>query len=187
MTYKKLSEMADIFTGVRISRYISDADTHQEKIFQSNIKDNPLDYSLQACRDVNGKYYSRKNDIIIHLLNTKQIYHIKDENIIIPSSYAIIRVKEGYDSTYLYHILKSTQFYHVKGKISEGTTINVLKLNHLKNIKIKVSDKQKQEIYGKTLDLMDKRIQIKEKQLETEIKYKNEMLSEILGDSYVKL
>lgn len=187
MTYKKLSEIADIFTGVRISRYISDENTHQERIFQSKINDNQLNYLIQVCNKVDDKYYSRKNDIIIHLLNLKQIYHIKNENIIIPSNYAIIRVKEGYDSNYIYHILKSNQFNHVKERISEGTTINVLKLNHLKNIKIKVFDQQRQKTYGKTLDLIDKRIQIKEKQLEIEIEYKNEMLSEILGGRYVKL
>lgn len=188
MTYKKLSEIADVFTGVRISRYTSDENTQPERIFQSKIRDNKLKYDIvQVGTKIDDKYYSRKNDIIIHLLNFKRIYHLKNENIIIPSNYAIIRVKEGYDSNYIYHILRSNQFNHVKERISEGTTINVLKLNHLKNIKIKVFDQQRQKTYGKTLDLIDKRIQIKEKQLEIEIEYKNEMLSEILGGRYVKL
>ena len=111
---------------------------------------------------------------------------LTEENILIPFNYAIIRPK-NVNAQYIYHILKSNQFNHVKKRINEGTQLKVLKVSHLKDIKIKIISPESQEKYGHLLNLVDKHIQTKEKQLKTEYEYKNELIYELLGEKYVRL
>lgn len=187
MTYKKLSEVADIYTGIRTPRYMSDESQNTEKIISNKIADNKLHYeTIKVDDNIDKKYYSKKDDIIIHLLNTTQIHMLTEENILIPFNYAIIRSK-NVNAQYIYHILKSNQFNHVKKRINEGTQLKVLKVSHLKDIKIKIISPESQEKYGHLLNLVDKHIQTKEEQLKTEYEYKNELIYELLGEKYVRL
>ena len=51
MTYKKLSEVVDIYTGIRTPRYMSDESQNTEKIISNKIADNKLHYEKMCIRD----------------------------------------------------------------------------------------------------------------------------------------
>ena len=72
--------------------------------------------------------------------------------------YAVVRVKEGFDVDFIYHLLKSDIFPRELHKIVEGTTLKIIKTTHLKEINLPIPDYETQVEYGRLFKLMDKRI-----------------------------
>ncbi|MBR0472304.1 MAG: restriction endonuclease subunit S [Methanosphaera sp.] len=187
MTYKKLSEIAQIFTGIRTSRYKNIVEGTQTKILLNKLHNNQIEYEEIKINKPQQKYYSQKNDIIIHLSDTTNITLLKQENILIPLNYAIIRLKKDYNPEYVYQILKSTHFQNTINKIREGSSIKFIKINDLKNIKIQILETEKQKKYAKIMQLLKKRTQLNKKKIEIEEKYLNGIIQKQLGGKYVKL
>lgn len=115
-TYK-ISEIADIQSGLVLSRKIANKETpvylYKRLTLRSVTEDNLLDISsfesYEACEPIDEQFLTKENDIIIRLfapicttLITKD-----NEGLVVPSQLAIIRVKEdclylpGYLSIYL--------------------------------------------------------------------------------------
>ncbi|MBR3212970.1 MAG: restriction endonuclease subunit S [Methanosphaera sp.] len=187
MTYKKLEEIAEIFTGIRTSRYENIVDGKKTKIFLTKLKNNKLEYEEIKMGKINQKYYSQKNDIIMHLSNTTSIKLLHQPGILIPLSYAIIRVNNEYNPEYIYQILKTTNFKYLINRISEGSSIQFVKINDLKNIKIKIIETQKQEKYAKIMALLNKRAILNKRKQEIEETYLNGIIQKEIGGQYVKL
>lgn len=187
MTYKKLEEIAEIFNGTRISRYLDTSSKNKSKIMDGKITNNNITYKEEKIREINHKFYSQKNDILIHLADSKNITLIKEENIIIPLNYAIIRTRKEYDPIYIYYILKSNQFQNNIERIREGTNIQFIRVNNIKEIKIKIPTNEKQTKFTKIMELTDKKINLINKKLKLEEEYKNSILQIELGENYVKL
>ncbi|MBE6513468.1 MAG: hypothetical protein E7Z75_10080 [Methanobrevibacter olleyae] len=187
MTYKKLSEIADIFTGIRTKRYKDIVNGKKTKVLSNNLINGKIEYEEQEIGKINPKFYSQKNDILIHLSNSTNITLIKEEHIIIPLNYAIVRINSENNPEYVYQILKSQQFQKVADRICEGSSIQFLKINDLRNIKIKLLKLEEQEKYGKIMQLLNKRAELNKKRLEIEEKYQNGILQIELGGNYVKL
>ena len=187
MTYKKLSEIAEIFTGIRTSRYKNIVEGTQTKILVNKLHNNQIEYEEIKINKPQQKYYSQKNDIIIHLSDTTNITLLKEENLLIPLNYAIIRLKKEYHAEYVYQILKSKHFQNAIHRISEGSSIQFVKINDLKNIKIQILETDKQEKYAKIMELLNKKTLLNRKKIEIEEKYQKGIIQKELGGQYVKL
>lgn len=154
----RLEDVAEVFTGIRIKRYQSGDVVKQEvlkKTFEdsSNVKTEMEDVSL----DINKKFYSRKNDIVV-LLAGSVVTKLDEEGIIIPMYYAVVRVRDGFDADFIYQLLKSDIFPRELHKLQEGTTLRVIKTTHLKEISLPLPDYETQREYGNLFRLMDERI-----------------------------
>ena len=181
----RFDEIAEIFTGVRVKRYQKGKGrTIEQPILKKTYSENSSKLDLdheEVSDEINEKFFSRKNDIVILLAGSK-VSKIEQEGIIIPMYYAVVRVKEGYDVDFIFHLLKSDIFPKELHKIEEGTTLKIIKTTHLKSIYLPVPDLETQRNYGKLFNLMDKRINLnlelaeREKQIEKLII--NEMLVE---------
>ena len=187
MTYKKLSEIAEIFTGIRISRYKNIVEGTKTKILLNKLQNNQIEYEEIQINKPQQKYYSQKDDIIIHLSDTTSITLLKEENILIPLNYAIIRLKPEYNAEYVYQILKSTNFQNLIKRISEGSSIKFVKINDLKDIKIQILEQDKQEKYAKIMELLNKRTTLNRRKTEIEEEYLQGIIQKELGGQYVKL
>lgn len=170
----KFDDIAEIFTGIRVKRY-QKGQLEKQKVLKktyedsSKIKTDCVDVSI----DINPKFYSRKNDIVI-LLAGSTVSKLEEEGIIIPMYYAVVRVKDGFDVDFIFHLLKSDIFPRELHKIQEGTTLKIIKTTHLKEIRLPVPDYETQVKYGRLFKLMDQRIN---KNLELiELERKNEKL-----------
>lgn len=154
----KLEEVADVFTGIRIKRY-QDGDTVEKKILKKTFDDSPNveTEDIKVSKDINKKFYSRKDDIVI-LLAGSTVTKLQEEGIIIPMYYAVVRVKEGFDADFIYQLLKSDIFPKELHKIQEGTTLRIIKTTHLKQITLPLPDYETQKEYGNLFRLMDERI-----------------------------
>ena len=82
--------------------------------------------------------------------------------------YAVVRVKEGFDVDFIFHILKSDIFPREFHKIEEGTTLKIIKTTHLKEISLPLPDYETQVKYGRLFKLMDERIDLNQQLIELE-------------------
>lgn len=187
MTYKKLSQIAEVFNGVRIERYEDEINGNIVKVLHNSSKENKIEYEEYKTKEINPKFYSQKNDIIINLANPENISLIKEENIVIPLNYTIIRVKPQYNPEYIYSIMKSKLFTNTIRRTMEGSRIKFTRINDLKDIKIEVLDKKKEDKYAKMMGLLNRRSQLYKKKTKLEEDYYNESIKNGLGSHYVKL
>lgn len=187
MTYMKLSEIADIFSGIRISRYENIVDGTTTKVLISKLTNNQIEYEYIKLGKINPKYYSRNNDIIMHLSDSINLTMLDEQEVVIPLNYAIIRVKPQYNPRYVFQILKTRLFQNTINIISEGSSIQFVKLDDLRNVKIKLVDNEKQNQYFKMMELLNRRIKLNERKIKVEEEYLNTIIHNALGENYVKL
>lgn len=187
MNFKKLSEIAEIYNGLRITRYMNPENKEENRVFTRKNKDNELEYETQKISTVDPKYYSQKNDIILHLLTFECTLITNQTGIIIPQNYAIIRTKNGYDPLYLYNILVSKQFKQILKRLSQGTTLQSIILSDLRKIKIKMIPYEEQQKYGKLMRKINKKIELEKEKIKKEELIKNLIIQNKIGEKYVKL
>ena len=164
----RFDEIADIFTGIRVKRY-QKGQTIKQKVLKKTYEDSSkieIDFE-DVSEDINPKFYSRKNDIVI-LLAGSTVSKLEEEGIIIPMYYAVVRVRDGFDVDFVFHLLKSDIFPRELHKIEEGTTLKIIKTTHLKEIILPVPDYEIQKKYGRLFKLMDQRINLNLELIELE-------------------
>ena len=151
ITRYRFDEIADIFTGIRVKRYQKGL-TVTQPVLKKTYDDSPryeIDF-VNVSEDINPKFYSRKNDIVI-LLAGSTVSKLEEDGIIIPMYYAV-------HVDFIFHLLKTDIFPRELHKIEEGTTLKIIKTTHLKEITLPVPDYETQVKYGRLFKLMDQRI-----------------------------
>ena len=186
---KRLCEIAKIFTGVRIDRYIlnsqsSDNKSYEEKpVITQKISNNKLNIEFKKVSKIDSQYYSKNEDILIRLTEPNNVYLIENDGIIIHSNYAIIRLKEGYDYKYIYYLLKSNEFLKQIHKKLTGTILKTVSINDLKQTEFEIPKLKKQRKYGKLLELIEKKLELEKKSLELKENYYKTFSNQILGEN----
>lgn len=173
MILKKIDDIAEIYSGVQISRFI-DEDSDKFPIIKNKfVNDYILDYSLEhVSKEINEKYFSKKGDIVISLSQPNTVSLLKEDGYIIPMYFAIIRLNEGYNPDYIYHLLDSILFHKKLHTLLEGGALKIIKVADLKNIEIYVPDFEKQKKFGEFLDLIDKKNRLLEAKKDCYKKFK---------------
>ena len=176
----KFGEIAEIFTGIRVKRY-QKGETITQPVLKKTYEDSPkIEIEFKdVSQDINPKFYSRKNDIVILLAGSK-VSKLEEEGIIIPMYYAVVRVKDGFDVDFIFHLLKSDIFPRELHKIEEGTTLKIIKTTHLKEITLPVPDYETQVKYGRLFKLMDQRIHLNLELIELERKNEKLIMKNLL-------
>lgn len=180
---KKLSEISEIYTGVRLNR-LKDNSTSLKKVIKKISHENILEYEYtveSVPNSINEKFLSQKNDIVISLLDPGAICKLEAEGLIIPMQFAIIRLHENYDADFIINLLKSNLFEKELTKITEGTGIRIIKSSYLKELKLPIPDFEKQQKTGELLNLIEKKIVLNAKIIELEKQAKQAILNETLG------
>lgn len=185
----KLGDIAKIYTGVRVSR-VQDGETRPMPVLKRTSEENSskLEYEMEEISiDIDPKYLSEKDDILILLSGSNNITKIEREGFVIPMYYAIIKVNYGYDSDFIYHILKSEVFPRELNRLMEGTTLKIIKTRDLKEMGIPVPDYETQRDYGELFKLMDKRIELKKEALQIEEEIQQSIIDDLLrGENHVR-
>ncbi|MBE6494608.1 MAG: restriction endonuclease subunit S [Methanosphaera stadtmanae] len=185
--YKTLEEIAHIYTGLRTTRYINKNTKHKQEILKKIDTNNTIETEKQKLTEIDEKYYSKKDDILIHATGTTNTINIiKQEGIIIPAHYIILRVKQD-NPEFIYHILKSEEFKKIERKLSGGTKLHFLKTPDLKKMKIKIPNPEKQKTYVKIMELINKKTQLEERKIEINKNIQKWIFKKELGENYVKL
>lgn len=158
MVMKKLEEIADVFSGVQVSRFV-DPKGEKTPIIKNKFTDSySLDYYYEnISNSINEKYYSKKGDIIISLSQPNTVSIIHEDGFIIPMYFAVIRVNEMYDPSFIYHLVSSKDFHKKLHIFCEGGALRVIKVAALKSIKLNIPNLEKQKQYGEFFNLIDKK------------------------------
>ena len=189
MAYVNLSEIADIMSGLRIDRYMK-KNTKMQKVYRINspksIGNSLAIDSIEISSDIDDKYYSKRDDILLSMTRPTYIFKVKEEGVIIHSNFVILRVKEEYDPSYVYHSLKS-EFNHIMHILGEGSVLGFVRVSNLREINLNLPDLETQKKYGKLWDLLDEKIRLNEKKLLLENNLKRGIIKEEIGENYVRL
>ena len=114
------------------------------------------------------KLLTTEKERSIKMTNLRSVSKLEKEGVILPMYYAVVRVREGFDVDFIYHLLKSDIFPRELHKIVEGTTLKIIKTTHLKEITLPIPDYETQVKYGRLFKLMDKRINLNQELIELE-------------------
>ena len=180
---KKLSEISEIHTGVRLNR-LKEKNTSLKKVIKKISSENifEYEYSIESVpNSINEKFISQKNDIIISLLDPGSVCKLEKEGLIIPMQFAIIRLDENYNADFIINLLKSNLFKKELNKLVEGSGLKIIKSTYLKEVKLPLPDYEKQEKIGELLKLIEKRIILNSKTIELEKQAKDAILNKTIG------
>ena len=83
------------------------------------------------------------------------------------------------DPGYLSFILNAPYVRSQLRKLVEGSTLAVIKINHLNDVKLKIRDKNEQILYAKLLSLLKMRRELKMRVIELEDKITDSFLREL--------
>lgn len=181
MEYKKLSEIAVILNGARLSRF-NEINTKKQPVIKKLYSNNLFDYDLEdISEDLDQKFYTQKNDILINLAKPHTIIKIDKEGYIVPMSYIIVRVKPDYDEDYIYQILKNEIIPKKINLLTEGSILKTIRLVYLKEIKIPMIEIEKQIKLSKLLMLVEKRKSLSQKSIELTNEFEKSVLNEFLN------
>lgn len=185
---KRLGEIAKVYTGVRISR-VQDGITKPIPVLKRTSEENSskLEYEMEDISiDIDPKYLSEKDDILVLLSGSNNITKIEREGFVIPMYYAILKVNYGYDPDFIYHVLKSEVFPRELNRLMEGTTLKIIKTRDLKEMILPIPDYEIQREYGELFKLMDKRIELKKEAISIEEEIQQSIIDNLIrGEDYV--
>lgn len=186
MFKKRLDEIADVFSGVHISRYKKNSDYIRKPVIRNKfINDDILDYNYEYISDkLNTKFYSKRNDILISLSEPNNVSILHEEGYIITMYFAVVRLKEGYNPSFIYHLLKSNYFLKELYKLREGGSLRIIKVSDLKKIKLDLPDYELQRDYGEFLDLIDNEINLEKKLIDLKKDYKESIVELIYKNGF---
>ena len=185
----KLKKTAQILSGAVLNRY------YQVKDYPSTIKyayitmnsvdDNKIYPELfetqPATREVDEKYLLKEGDVVMKLAPpySAALVDFDFENLVAPSNFAIIRSSGELDPGYLSFILNAPYVRRQLHKLVEGSTLAVIKINHLNEVKLMLRDKNEQILYAKLFSLLKKRKELKMRVIELEDKITDSFLSKL--------
>lgn len=188
-----LKEIADIRTGVVTSRKKNELVENPFKYKQITLRSfhESGEFLSVFCDEIDLKekiekeFLTQKDDIIVRLREPNIAICVTDElGILIPSLFAIVRIKKGIEilPEYLTMILNSNYARKQYAKDLAGSTIITLKTSALSEVKIPKIDLERQKekvylgnLYQKEIRLLEKMIELKK------LKYKVEMKKVIIG------
>ncbi len=180
MTKKRLIDIAEVYSGVHLSRFI-DSKSDLKPVIRNKFKDDGIfefEYK-NISNDLNPKYYSKKDDIVISLSEPNTVTRLNKEGYVITMNFAVIRLKEGYNTSFFYHLLKSNYFLSELHKLREGGALRIIKVADLRKIKFDIPDLETQNKYGMFLDLIDNKIKLEKKLIQYQNNYKEAIIEDI--------
>lgn len=159
MKKQKLSDIAEISTGVRIDRCNTPAGKPYP-VIKKTYSDSTTKVECEFenfTEKLDEKYLSKKDDIIIFLLDPTKVTKLNKEGLVISMSYAVLRLNKNYDPNFITYLLKSDEFTRELNRLLEGTNMRFMRSSSLKNIKLPIPEYDEQKRIGKFLNLLERK------------------------------
>lgn len=101
---------------------------------------------------------------------TTAVVDFEDKNVIAPSSFVIIRTKEDVNPRYVSYYLNSRNIKRQLNKYVGGSSLKIIRLSDLKELRINFIEKSRENDYLELLDLLVERRKLTEEKMEIEDK-----------------
>lgn len=168
---EKLGNLAKVSIGLAYKRYESQNGEKFKILTLKSINNIEIDTTqlkeFTSDEKIDTKYLTKKGDVILGLFSpyTATIIREETENIIVPQSFAIIR-SENANQEYLAYYLNSKKAKYELQRRSTGTTIPKISIKKLKEIPINEVSPEEESEFIELMNLLNKRIAVKTKELE---------------------
>jgi restriction endonuclease S subunit len=178
----KLKDIAEIFSGLSYRRYLSDEGMSFEVVVQRSIKkDGELsDFEeMKLQSDIKGRFFTRRGDVLMKMAYPYDVVCVDKEGLVVSDRIAIIRLKRGFDSHFIAHMLTNA---HIRKQLHESGSSQKLphtSLKEIKELELIVPDIDTQMRFGELLDTINQKIQEDLKIVEYDRKLKEGILNKL--------
>lgn len=183
MKKQKLSDIAEIFTGVRTDRYNTPAGK-QYPVIKKTYSDSTTKVECKFenfTEKLDEKYLSKKDDIIIFLLDPTKVTKLNKEGLVISMPYAVLILNENYDPNFITYLLKSDEFTRELNRLVEGTNMRFMRSSSLKNIKLPIPEYNEQKKIGEFLKLLERKNELYKQTIHLNDKIQKAIMTNTLG------
>lgn len=181
----KLKEIAEVNSGVTVRRYIDEGSNNfKEVIVQKSIQKGRKLSDLQKMEmssKLNERYFTVKGDILMKTPYPNDVVHVSREGLVVGDRIAIIRVSDGFDSSFIAHLLDNVSVRKQLTKLTSSERIPQLSIKDLKEVELQVPDLETQKKYAKVLNLIDERIYTNYEIIDNDTRLKEGILNKLLG------
>lgn len=195
----KLEDISTISSGLVLNRITSsdiesiaiDSDNIGEDIkkyyyiSQKAVDDNHIDEEkfipIYTKKNIEEKYKAHYKDIIMKITPpySAAVIGFKRKDVIVPSNFAIIRIKKDFVAVFLCYLLNGPNVRKQLRRLVEGSNIAIVKISNLKNVKVKKRNKAKQVEFSKLFFLVDYRRWLLDRKQEIENILKEDLLAKL--------
>ena len=186
MNKVKLYEIAEVLSGLSYRRYLTDEGDDYEVIVQRSIKKDGIldDFEKLKLKTENIKphHLTKANDVLIKMPYPYDVCCVSREGLVISDRIAVIRLKEGYDPSFIAHLLTNA---HIKKQLYEFASterIPHVSLKQIKELELVVPDFETQKKYGELLDVINQKIAEDLKVVDYDRNLKEGILNRLWGE-----
>lgn len=183
MEKQKISEIAEVNSGIRVMRYQNPEGQSEYKILNlNNEKDYKIDFNnaetFQTEKEIPPKYILNKGDIIMKLTPhyTANVIDFEEENLTAPTNYAIIHITGDINPTLLCYYLNSDHIKRQINRVAEESSLKIIKIQNIKNFEIIRNNPEEEEIGAELISTFYKKKELTEKKLQIEEEILNNYL-----------
>lgn len=158
----KLKDIAEVFTGLSYRRYLKSDGEDYEVIVQRSIKKDGVldDFESLKLNSENLKphHFTREGDVLMKMPYPYDVVCVSEEGLVISDRIAIIRLKDGFNPSFIAHALTNAHVKKQLYELSSTERIPHASLKQIKEIELIVPDYETQVKYGELLDAVNERI-----------------------------
>lgn len=186
----KLEDIATVITGLPLQRYLGKEDSVKQKVIQTKtfvgIDEKFKTKKEDISEDIKERFYSQEHDILYKVQQPSFAKEITTEvGAIISNNYNIIRVDHSIvNSTFLTYYLNDPRVDYEIQRTIDSTRIMKVSTRILKDLKILLPEKEKQDKQADLIRKINERIEVKKKSIECDEKLINSLYDDIIGDAY---
>lgn len=160
MNKVKLGEIAEVISGLSYRRYREEDGQSFNVIVQRSIKKDGVldDFEKMQLKEPKEQYFTKSGDILMKMPYPYDVVCVSQENLVISDRIAIIRLNEGYDPSFIAHLLTNA---HVKKQLHElGSTEKIphTSLKEIKELELVIPDYETQVKCGELLNTINEKI-----------------------------
>ena len=186
MNKVKLDEIAEVVSGLSYRRYLSEIGENYEVIVQRSIKKDGVldDFETLKLKTENIKphHLTKPDDVLMKMPYPYDVVCVSQPGLVISDRIAIIRLKRGYDPSFIAHLLTNA---HIKKQLYEFSSTERIphaSLKQIKELELSVPDFETQRKYGELLDLINQKISEDLKVVDYDRNLKEGILNKLWGD-----
>ena len=158
----KLKDIAEVYTGLSYRRYLKDDGEEFEVIVQRSIKKDGIleDFETLKLNPENLKphHFTHRGDVLMKMPYPYDVVCAGQNGLVISDRIAIIRLHEGYDPSFVAHLLTNAHVKKQLYELSSTERIPHASLKQIKEIELVVPDYETQIRYGELLDTINEKI-----------------------------
>lgn len=186
MNKLKLKDIAEVYTGLSYRRYLSDDGEEFEVIVQRSIKKDGIldDFQMLKLNPENLKphHFTHPGDVLMKMPYPYDVVCVDQGGLVISDRIAIIRLHDGYDPSFISHLLTNAHVKKQLYELSSTERIPHASLRQIKEIELRIPDLETQVRYGELLDTINEKIEEDRKVVEYDRNLKEGIINKLWGD-----